>query len=220
MKSSTKNATHHLLMLTFGLAAAMSSGQAFSSCGNYNPERGELPSSSKQPIAVAMMPAVYRPGSERLALVSDYDQHDGIVGMWRVTTISDGSSYPVVIPFGAVVDFGTQQWHSDGTEFLISGGRAPSTGDVCMGVWEQAGPRTFKLKHIALAYNSSDTAPPVGPVSPAAFVGPAIIKEIVTLDRSGDTFEGSFTLDQFANDEVTLLEHISGKVTGTRFKID
>jgi hypothetical protein len=220
MKTLTsKGAAHHLFVLGLGLAAAMSSGQAFSNCSSYSPGRGELPSSTKLPAAVGMMPALYRPGAE-LLMVSDYDQHNSIVGMWRVTSISDGTAYPVVIPFGAVLDFGTQQWHGDGTEFLISGARAPSTGDVCMGVWEQIGPRTFKLKHIALAYNSSDTAPPVGPVSPATFVGPAIIKEVVTLDHSGDAFEGSFTLDQYAQDEVTLLEHVGGKVTGTRFKVD
>jgi hypothetical protein len=217
--STSKGATHQLLVLTLAIAAGMWSSQAFSSC--YSPGLGELPANSNPPPAVGMMPTVYLPGSGHMRLVSDYDgQRDGIVGMWRVTTVSDGTAYPVAIPFGALIDFGTQQWHSDGTEFLISGARAPSTGDVCMGVWEQTGPRTFKLKHIALAYNSSDTAPPVGPVSPAAFVGPAIIRQTVTLSRSGDSFEGSFTLDQYAKDEITLLEHVGGTVTGTRFKVD
>ena len=59
----------------------------------------------------------------------------------------------------------------------ISGGKAPSTGDVCMGVWEQTGHRTYKLKHIGLAYASSDTpAAQGGPVVPAAFVGPGLIR--------------------------------------------
>jgi hypothetical protein len=119
-----------------------------------------------------------------------------------------------------VFDFGTVQWHNDGTELMISGGRPPSTGDVCMGVWEQTGPFTYKLKHVALAWVSSDTPPPLGPVSPAVFVGPAIIRELITLSHSRDSYEGTFTLDQYASDETTLLEHISGTITGTRITVD
>jgi hypothetical protein len=168
------------------------------------------------------MSALYHPGADGFVRVSDDEQRDaGIVGLWRVTLISDGTAYPVHIPFGAVVDFGTQQWHSDGTEFLISGGRAPSTGDVCMGVWERVGNSTYKLKHIALAYASSDTpASQGGPVVPAAFVGPGIIREVVTMSPSGKTFEGTFTVDQYAKDEVTLLQHIAGKIVATRFTVD
>ena len=108
-------------------------------------------------------------------------------------------------------------WHSDGTEFLISGARAPSTGDVCMGVWEQTGNSTYKLKHLALAYASSDSTPPV---SPAAFVGPAILHETVTLSPSGNKYQGSFTVDQYAPDGVTLLGHGEGTLTGVRFTVD
>jgi hypothetical protein len=170
----------------------------------------------------ALMPMVYRPGEAQFIRVMDDDRYReaGIVGTWRFTFVSDGNAYPAPIPYGATVDFGTQQWHGDGTEFMISGGRAPSTGDVCMGEWQKTGNRTYKLKHIALAYASSDTAPPVGPVVPAAFVGPAIIRETVTLSHDGNRFEGRFTLDQYAKDEIRVLEHISGTVTATRFTVD
>ena len=172
--------------------------------------------------AGGLMPAFFRPGGGGFVRVSDDDQRNtSIVGMWRITLVSDGTAYPAHIPFGAVVDFGTQQWHSDGTEFLISGGKAPSTGDVCMGVWEQTGHRTYKLKHIGLAYASSDTpAAQGGPVVPAAFVGPGLIRQVVTVSASGKTFEGTFTIDQYAKDEVTLLQHIAGKVVGTRVTVD
>src|SRR5690348_12895508 len=39
-----------------------------------------------------------------------------IVGTWRVSFVSDGSAHPGPIPAGAIVDFGTVQWHDDGTE--------------------------------------------------------------------------------------------------------
>ena len=86
-----------------------------------------------------------------------------------------------------------------------------------MGVWEKTGPRTYRLKHLALAYVSSDSSPPV---SPATFLGPAIVLETVVLGLSGKSFEGKFTIDQFAKDEMTLIEHISGTVTATRFTVD
>jgi len=144
----------------------------------------------------------------------------GIVGTWRVTFVSDGSAYPGPIPAGAIVDFGTVQWHTDGTEFMISGGRPPSSGDVCMGVWQQTGPSTYELKHLALAYVSSDTLPPIGPASPAVFLGPAIIHEIVTLDQTRMKYTGTFTIDQYATDEETLLEHVGGTLTATRFTVE
>lgn len=149
------------------------------------------------------------------------DDHDGgsraIVGTWRFTWTSDGTAYPVPIPLGAVVDFGTQQWHSDGTELIVSGGRAPSTGDTCMGSWEQTGPSTYRFKHIGMSWASSDSTPAA---TPAAYIGPAIIRATVTLNRAHNAFEGTFSLDQYARDEVTLLEHVGGRITAVRFTVD
>jgi hypothetical protein len=202
------------------LGSAMSS-QAMAGC-SWLDRTGSPTPASQEYSPPRFIPAVYRPGAEGFVRVSDDHQHGaGIVGLWRVTFVSDGTAYPHPVPFGAVVDFGTQQWHSDGTELLVSGGRAPSTGDVCMGVWEHVSGRTYKLKHIALAYASSDTpASQGGPVAPAAYVGPGIIRETVTLSASGSTFEGTFTIDQYARDEVTLLQHIAGKIVGMRFTVD
>jgi hypothetical protein len=142
--------------------------------------------------------------------------YDSIVGTWKVTFTSDGTAYPGPIPAGVETDFGTTQWHPDGTEFMISGGRAPSTGDTCMGAWKRTGARIYKLDHLALAWASSDSAPPIGPVSPAIFLGPAIFTETVTLNLSGTGYEGPFTIDQYAADGTTLLEHVGGTVKGTR----
>jgi hypothetical protein len=145
------------------------------------------------------------------------DVSHNVVGTWRVSFVSDGSAYPGPIPAGAVVDFGTVQWHSDNTELMVSGGRPPSTGDVCMGVWHQIGPFTYEMKHIAFAYVSSDTPPPIGPASPSVYLGPAIFHEVVTLDHARNLYSGPFTIDQYAADETTLLEHIGGTVKGSRY---
>jgi hypothetical protein len=169
-----------------------------------------------------LMSAVYHGNPGGFIRVDDRGQDRvtrgaSIVGTWRFTWTSDGSAYPVPIPSGAVVDFGTQQWHDDGTEFIISGSRPPGSGDTCMGSWEQTGPSAYRFKHIALAWANGDSVPAA---TPAVYVGPAIMRAAVTLNRSRNAFEGTFTIDQYAKDEVTLLEHVSGRVTATRFSVD
>jgi hypothetical protein len=210
----------HAIALGFGVFGLVSN--ALAGCGLPGPFSEPRSLQDLKPAAAGLTPALYRPGTGGFVRVfDDGDRNAGIVGLWKVTLVSDGTAYPGPVPFGAVVDFGTQQWHSDGTELLVSGGRAPSTGDVCMGVWEPAGHGSYKLKHVALAYASSDTPTSQGgPVVPAAYVGPTIIREHVTLSASGKTFEGTFTIDAYAKDEVTLLEHIAGKVVGTRVTLD
>ena len=210
--------------LALGLAAIGSTltGYAVAGCGQFNPLSAPQPSDAdgQRPLAAGFLSAVYRPGSASFArvLVDDRDPPAaGIVGTWRFTLTSDGTAHPVPIPYGGVIDFGTMQWHSDGTEFTISGSRPPSSGDVCMGSWKQTGPSTYELKHIALAWASSDSVPAA---VPAVFVGPAIIRQTITLNHARNAFEGAFSIDQYARDEVTLLEHVSGTVTATRFSAD
>src|SRR5580658_6092083 len=94
-----------------------------------------------------------------------------IVGMWKLTFVSRGTTG---IPDGTVIDVGYATWHDDGTEIMNSG-RAPITGNFCMGVWTQTGDYTYTLNHFGLAWD------PTG----AAFLGPSNIKESVTLDYCG-----------------------------------
>jgi hypothetical protein len=170
-----------------------------------------------------LIAAVYRSGSDGFVPVEHETSvaNSDIVGLWQISMVSDGIP-PNPVPRGATVDFGTAQWHDDGTELMISGGRPPSTGDVCMGVWEQTGPFTYELKHLALAWLSSDTPPSVGGPgpSPAQFLGPAIIHQAVTLAKSRSSYRGTFTLDQYNADESTLLVHVSGTITGTRVTVE
>ena len=212
------------LLLGVGTLGALSTSPALADCGLSYP----LGTSQAQWQAPArevakLIPAVYRPGSEGFIRVGFQAStpNNGIEGLWKVSFVSDGIP-PNPVPAGVVTDFGTVQWHSDGTEIMISGGRAPSTGDVCMGVWEQIGAFTYKLKHIALAWVSSDTPPSMGGPgpSPAQFLGPAIISELVTLSRSRDRYDGTFTIDQYNADESVLLVHVSGVITGTRVTVD
>jgi hypothetical protein len=128
----------------------------------------------------------------------------GIVGFWKVTFVAQGNDG---IPDGVIIDFGFSQWHSDGTEILNSS-RPPATSNFCLGVWKKRGRASYQLNHFAL---SSD---PNGNL-----IGPANIREAVVLDRTGNSYSGSFSIDQFDLSGNTLA-HITGQVTATRITVD
>jgi hypothetical protein len=143
-----------------------------------------------------------------------------IVGFWHVKFVSDGitTGIPGGIPKGAEVDAGYAQWHSDGTEIMNSGGRAPNTGAFCLGVWEKVGWHQYKLNHFAAAWDP--TKGPMGPAGPSGeLVGPANIREVVTLSAGGENFVGSFTIDNY-DEKGNLNSHLQGKITGTRITVN
>jgi hypothetical protein len=144
-----------------------------------------------------------KPAAGQLASKRD-DDDVSIVGFWHVKFVSDGSTG---IPDGAVVDAGFSQWHADGTEILNSS-RPPATSNFCLGVWERTGKSTYKLNHFAL---SSDLN--------GHMVGPAEIREDVTLSKDGSSYSGTFTIDQY-DTAGNLLVHIQGNVSGTRITVD
>ena len=76
-------------------------------------------------------------------------------------------------------------------------------------VWKKAGKNTYKLNHFALSWDPSGTV----------FVGPANIRENVTLNAQGNSFSGTFTIDQFDTNGNTLA-HIVGKITAQRVTPD
>lgn len=166
---------------------------------------GDLPIRA---IATGTQPSIFTTIVGPLASASHGES--GIVGMWKVTFTSKGNqSHNPPIPDGAVIDFGYSQWHSDGTEFLNSGGRSPASQNYCLGVWKMTGGKTYKLNHFALAYD---------PIS-GILVANVNIREEVTLDQGGDSYAGTFTIDVFSlnND---LLDHVEGAITGQRITVD
>lgn len=118
-----------------------------------------------------------------------------IVGMWSFKMTAGGNP----------VDFGYTQWHSDGTELMNSGGRAPATENFCMGVWKQTGPLRYHLNHFALSYDAS-----------GALNAKVNIKEDVVVDSRGATYSGPFTLDVYDPNSGALLQHVAGQVTAQR----
>jgi hypothetical protein len=153
------------------------------------------------------------------AFVQDSDQdanNASIVGLWKFTFTAEGNTNG--IPDGTPIDAGYVTWHEDGTE-LMNSGRAPTTGNFCMGVWKQVGPATYKLNHFALAWAFDASAPVTGPGTGGAdFIGPANIRERVILGPNGDSYHGTFTLTQYEPDGVTVVAPtpIVGTVKATR----
>jgi hypothetical protein len=148
-----------------------------------------------------------------LVMVSGHDRNwdddsdrAPIVGLWKVKFVSKGNT-AIGIPDGAPIDEGYATWHSDGTEIMNSG-RAPITGNFCMGVWKKTGRSSYKLNHFALSWDPTGTT----------LIGPANIKEEVVLD-SENSYSGTFTIDQF-DTEGHLLAHISGLVSAQRITAD
>jgi hypothetical protein len=163
----------------------------------------------------------FQPGQARLlragfVTIDDrYDDNASIVGFWHVKFVSIGSPG---IRDKTEVDAGYSQWHSDGTEIMNSGGRAPNTGDFCLGVWKKTGERSYKLNHFAAAWDP--TIGPIGPAGPAGeLIGPANIREEVTLNPDGNQFTGNFTIDQY-DESGNSLAHVQGVITGTRITVD
>src|SRR5579875_1198012 len=72
--------------------------------------------------------------------VSDGDNappHDPTaVGLWESTF--NGAEGSTVVGFESI--------YADGNELLIDNS-APATDNVCSGVWEQTGPRTYRIDH-------------------------------------------------------------------------
>ncbi len=150
-----------------------------------------------------------------------------IVGLWAFKYTSEGNSGTLGIPDGTPIDAGNTLWFADGNELTQSGVRNPIVGATCLGVWKQTGERTYVLNHIGLSWNplAPSTAPagnsnPGG--GPGAPGGPAFIKQFVTLSRDGQSYTGTFSINQLLPDGKTpaLPAPIIGKITATRITID
>jgi hypothetical protein len=143
-------------------------------------------------------------GGQLLRVADSDESGESIVGFWKVTFTSEGTTG---IPDGTVIDSAYAQWHSDGTEIMNSS-RPPATQSFCLGVWKHIGGLKYKLNHFAISWDSHGN-----------LVGPANIREEVILNPDGESFDGTFTIDQF--DLVgNTLAHLTGVLAGTRITAD
>lgn len=131
----------------------------------------------------------------------DDDEESGpatIVGLWHVHyTASDGS------PF--LESFKT--WHADRTEFE-NAFLPPVGGNVCFGVWKDAGHLTVKLHHVGLMFN------PDGSIK-ATFT----VDEVDTVAANNKTYSGTFDFKVFDPNGNQVVE-VKGTTAGTRITVD
>ena len=133
-----------------------------------------------------------------------------IVGMWNVQFISMGNTkHNPPIPDGAPLDFGYVLWHSDGTEFMNSGGRPPAVQNFCMGVYAQTGRYTYTLNHFALNYNAAS----------GAYTGNTMIAESITLSAGGTKYSGTVTITSF-DTNGNQIDQVTGQVSANRVTVD
>lgn len=187
-----------------GLLALAAAVQSNAACTNLD---RFLPSKPGSNDSANFVPAVYRPdGDPGAALLAVRDSVDGapIVGLWQFKL--DGFS----------VDWGTQAWHSDGTEIMFSAAQNPATGDVCQGVWRKVGRSTYTLNHIAMAW-----------VAPGAGFGLRIhFHMVVKLNAAGNAFTGNYTAAVYSVgptdpfDESVQVASGTGTVSATRVNPD
>jgi hypothetical protein len=134
----------------------------------------------------------------------DHDRPEAgpIVGLWNAEfLIGNGPD---------LFDQGFQQFHADGTEMMLSRGLPPPLGNVCVGIWKQDGPRTFRLKHMAWNWDSD-----------GRFIGTFIMDVVLRLDRRGARYSGSWSADNFDTDgNVIPTQHVEGIVRARRITFE
>ena len=150
-----------------------------------------------------------------------------IVGLWAFKYTSMGNAKTLGIPDGAPIDNGTTGWFADGNEITFSGTRNPIVGATCIGVWKQTGEHTYVLNHIGLSWNPlAPSTAPAGPTNPSggpgAVGGPGFIKQHVILSRDGQSYTGTFSINQLMPDGKTPAAPapIKGIIAATRITVD
>ena len=144
-----------------------------------------------------------QPGGPTLlqaALNDDRYKEPSIVGFWHFKFFLGGNE----------IDAGNQQWHSDGTEILNSGARPPIIGDFCLGVWEQVGPRHYRLNHRGLGWNDTGTA----------FQETDVFLFDVYLSPDGNSYSGTFTLNVYDEKGAPMGSPAKGTVTASRITVN
>lgn len=184
------------ITFTFGVAllTTLLASTATAGCGSFDPHQPKSYSLESNP-------------DQSQSDTSSSDNHhsyrsNSVVGLWKVTfTATDGSGF---------TDFGYSQWHSDGTEFLNSGSRAPATQNYCLGVWKKTGDGTYKLNHFALSYDSTT----------GVLNAKVNIRETIALDPGGNKYSGNFVIDVYDPTGSMVVAHFEGKTAGTRVTVD
>jgi hypothetical protein len=191
--------------LGMGMFVMLLAPRATAGCGDVSTLQGPFTFAQEAPL-----PSLLSRAAEVEKSAARGSAGPSLVGMWNFQLVSQGNTgHNPSIPDGAVIDFGYNQIHSDGTEIINSGGHAPATGNFCLGVWGQTGFLTYEINHFPLGYNATT----------GALVNLFNVREQLTLSPSGDSFTGTFTLDVF-DTKGNHVDHLGGNIVATRVTVD
>jgi len=127
------------------------------------------------------------------AATSDNAVNTSIVGLWHIRfQVGDQT-----------IQEAFQIWNAGGTE-VHNPNVDPRTGNICLGAWTEAAPRTFKLTHRVWFYDASGN-----------FQGTGNLSETLVLGDRGNTHSGTFTLDIYDPFGNPVAE-VPGTVVGER----
>jgi hypothetical protein len=182
-----------ILLVTAALSSVWVPGAA-AACGS---SVQRLPPSVSSAL---QLPPLQEPASDGIAAEeSERGEGPSMTGLWKT----------VFVAGGAVVNLGFNTWHSDGTEWALDGGFPPAAGNVCPGVWERIGHRSYRTVHPAFNYDASNT-----------HVASIFIERLnVTISRDGNSYQGDFTWDSYDFQGNLLPGSVVGRITGTRIQV-
>ncbi|HXB74950.1 MAG TPA: hypothetical protein VNY05_42355 [Candidatus Acidoferrales bacterium] len=186
MRKFTSTATAGMTAIVF---AAVFAGAANAKCGI-----SLTPRFRSAGPALLSLPAQPEAQPIRAADEGDQTANPAITGLWYVQFIAGGQ----------VVDDGFDVWHSDGTE-VLNDSPAPSSGNVCLGVWVKTGQFTYTLKHPSWIFDAAGVN----------VIGIVVIREQITLSHDGNSYSGTSTLDVY-DTKGNLLDHETAALTAQR----
>jgi len=201
-KMSGKNASSGILRTILSIAgvrvAALSvlvvafSATAMASCGD------SLSAMAAAAASVSSQSQVSQSSVQNgSAAASDNTVNTSIVGLWHIRfQVGDQT-----------IQEAFQIWNTGGTE-VHNPNVDPRSGSICLGVWKEAAPRTFKLTHRVWSYDVSGN-----------FLGTINLTETLVLGDRGNSHNGSFTLD-FYDPSGNFLFEVPGTVVGERISIN
>ena len=104
----------------------------------------------------------------------------------------------------AFFDEGYDQFHSDGTE-VLNDIPAPSSGNICLGVFVKTGRLSYDLHHVFWTFDGSGN-----------LIGRGEWDSNITLDKSGASYAGTWTVKNYTLSGVLLLPVYPGTMSAQR----
>ena len=127
------------------------------------------------------------------AVVTENGTLPSIIGLWHTSFLVEGNQIQEAYQ---IYNFGGTEVHNPNVD--------PSSGNVCLGAWEEAAPRTYTLTHRVWLYDPAGN-----------FHGTGHLSEVLVLGNRGRTHSGTFSLKIFDPNGVQV-DEVNGTVSAER----